>query len=106
MSPTYQLPLFQATYKFYLSWHLHCQSMPKKDRFTIGQKTENLLLEILTLVVTAYNTKENLTKKELLTQANTALECVKILIRLTKDIKALEMRWYIEYEGQLQDRYC
>jgi len=42
-------PLFRATYKLYLAWYRHCQIIPKKDRFAIGQKTENLLLEIMTL---------------------------------------------------------
>lgn len=75
---------------------------PKKDRFTIGQKTESLLLEVLTLVVTAYHTKEA-SLKETLFRANTSLECAKITIRLAKDVKALEQCWYVDYEGRLQE---
>ncbi len=99
----HQTPLFQAVYKFYVAWHHRCENIPKKDRFTIGQKTENILLEILTLVVTAYHTKDPVLKKELLSKANMALECAKITIRLAKDVKALEQRWYVDYEGRLQE---
>ena len=58
---------------------------------------------ILTLVVTAYHTKEPYHKKEILAKANISLECAKITIRLAKDVKALEQRWYVQYEGRLQE---
>ena len=99
----HQTPLFQAVYRLYVAWHIRCETIPKKDRFTIGQKTESLLLEVLTLVVTAYHTKEPFLKKEVLSKANTSLECAKITIRLAKDVKALEQRWYVDYEGRLQE---
>jgi len=99
----HQTPLFQAVYKLYVAWHLRCDTIPKKDRFTIGQKTESLLLEVLTLIVTAYHIKEPLLKKETLSKANTSLECAKITIRLAKDVKAIEQRWYVQYEGRLQE---
>ncbi len=96
-------PIFQATYKLYLAWHVHCQLIPKKERFAIGQKTENLLLELMTIIVAAYHTKNLTLKKEALFRVNTVIECVKILIRLAKDVKALDQRLYIEYESRLQE---
>ena len=96
-------PLFQATYKLYLAWYRRCQTIPKKDRFAIGQKTENLLLEIMTFVVAAYHTKDTIRKREILSQINLKLESVKILLRLAKDVKAIELQPYIEYENRLQE---
>ena len=98
-----QIPLFQAVYKLYVAWHLRCETIPKKDRFSIGQKTEKFLLDILTLIVSAYYTKELMYKRKYLAKANTLLECVKITIRLAKDVKVLEQRWYVEYESRLQE---
>ncbi len=99
----HQTPLFQAVYKLYVAWHVRCESIPKKDRFTIGQKTESLLLDVLTLTVTAYHTKDSHHKKEILSEANMSLECAKITIRLAKDVKAIEQHWYVQYEGRLQE---
>jgi len=96
-------PLFQTTYKLYLSWYRRCQTIPKKDRFAIGQKTENLLLEIMTLVVAAYHTKDVIRKREILTQINLKLESVKILLRLAKDVRVIEQQPYIDYESRLQE---
>lgn len=96
-------PLFRETYKLYLAWYRRCQTIPKKDRFAIGQKTENLLLEIMTLVVAAYHTKDTVRKREILFQINLKLESVKILLRLAKDVRAIEQQPYIEYESRLQE---
>jgi len=96
-------PLFQAVYKLYLAWYRRCQTIPKKDRFTIGQKAENTLLEIMTLVVSAYHTKDSVRKREILSQINIKVEGIKILFRLAKDVKAIEQRPYIDYESRLQE---
>ena len=96
-------PLFRATYKLYLALYRHCQIIPKKDRFAIGQKTENLLLEIMTLVVVAYHTKDASRKREILSQINLKSESVKILLRLAKDVRAIEQQHYIDYESRLQE---
>ncbi len=96
-------PIFQATYKLYLAWHVRCQLIPKKERFAIGQKTENLLLELMMSIVTAYHTKSPTLKRETLFKANSTMECIKIIMRLAKDIKALDQRWYIDYERRLQE---
>lgn len=61
------------------------------------------MLEILVAMVTAYHAKEGSRKLQLLTEASSSLECLKILIRLSKDIHALDKRWYIKYEDQLQE---
>lgn len=102
-TPAQQTPLFQANYKLYVAWHLRCETIPKKDRFTIGQKTENLLLDTLILINTAYHTNNLARKQEILRQANISLECLKITIRLAKDIKTIEQKCYIEYESRLQE---
>jgi hypothetical protein len=98
-----QFSLFKITYKLYYSWHFQCCQFPKKDRFTIGQKTENLLLDILTLVVSAYHSKDLCQKEKFLSRANISHECLKIIIRLAKDVRALDKNRYIEYESQLQE---
>ncbi len=99
----YHTPLFDELYRLFCSWHIRCDSIPKRDRLTIGIKVENSMLEILISIVTAYHTKDGHLKLETLSEANIALEGLKILIRLAKDIHALDAIWYVKYEGQLQE---
>lgn len=95
--------IFQATYALYLSCYFRFSSFPKKDRFTIGQKTEAILLDLLVLVVKAYHTKNPEIKKNALYCADTKLETLKIIIRLAKDVKALDENSYLDYESRLQE---
>lgn len=57
----------------------------------------------MTLVVAAYHTKDTVRKREILSQINLKLESVKILLRLAKDVRAIEQQPYIEYESRLQE---
>jgi hypothetical protein len=77
--------------------------LPKKDRFAIGHKIENLLLDMIVGVTSAYHTKDTLRKKDILFQANITLESLKVMMRLAKDVHALDKRWYIKYEVQFQE---
>ena len=54
-------------------------------------------------VTGAYHTKDVSRKKELLSDANLTLESLKVVMRLAKDVHALEKRWYIKYEAQFQE---
>ncbi len=98
-----QPPLFHALYQLYCSWYIRCQTLPKKDRFAIGHRIENLLLDMIVSVTGAYHTKDVSRKKELLSDANLTLESLKVVMRLAKDVHALEKRWYIKYEAQFQE---
>ena len=61
------------------------------------------MLEIMTLVVAAYHTKDASRKREILSQINLKSESVKILLRLAKDVRAIEQQHYIDYESRLQE---
>jgi len=57
----------------------------------------------MTLVVSAYHTKDSVRKREILSQINIKVEGIKILFRLAKNVKAIEQRPYIDYESRLQE---
>jgi len=95
-------PLFHSLYRLYSGWYVRCQAMPKYDRFAIGQKTNLLILDMLTDCTRAYHTKDVFKKHELLQQVSSTLESLKILIRLAKDVKAIDQKCYIYYETELQ----
>jgi len=102
MQNAQETQLFQSLYKLLLAWHENCRIMPKMDRFTLGQKTGNLLLDMLTTTTSAYHVADQMQKRKLLLQASTALENIKITIRLSKAVKVLKEQKYIEYQTKLQ----
>lgn len=79
-------PIIVKTYNF-TKWYIEkLAKLPKNHRFTLGEKIQNTLLELLMLLSDAIYTKN---KASLLTQANKELEKLRILSRLMKDLNCL-----------------
>ncbi len=64
---------------------------PKDKRYTLGNRIENKLLDILELLLTANYTR---TKLEALRQANLELENFRFLARLSHDLQFINLRRY------------
>lgn len=76
--------------------------MPKKDKYTLGEKIQLATLEILELIISAsYIGKE--TKLSILHQASVKLDLVKILLRLAYDIKSIDSKKYVHLQELLQE---
>ena len=95
--------LFQCLYKLLVAWHENCRTIPKLEKFAIGQKTENILLSLLAAITVAYQSTDRIQKKNTLLKADILLEKLKIMTRLAKDTKAIKERKYIEYQTELQE---
>ena len=96
------IPIFQKSYEFYKTLYQYLVDFPKKDRYTIGQRLENISLDLLELTVFATNLQKS-EKLPVLQKASTKLDLLKILIRLTKDLKILDNKKYLILEGYLQE---
>ena len=102
--PTFGLdiPIFAKLYDFYKLLHQYLKLFPKKDRYTLGQKIDNLTLTIFELVIMAgTTTKEK--KFPLIEKSIVSLDLLKILIRLAKDVQALDNQKYLQLEQHLQE---
>ncbi len=78
------------------------QSFPRKDRYTLGQKCETVLLEILEAVILA----SSLSKQEKLPVLKTAsakIDVLRVLFELGKDLKIIENKKYQILEKSLQE---
>ncbi|MBI5794126.1 four helix bundle protein [Candidatus Uhrbacteria bacterium] len=80
------------------AWYIHTKRLPKLDRYTVGQRTFDLLLEMLVVIVRAQYAGEH-TKKALLQTTVPHLDTVKVLIRLTHKLQIINEREYIRYEA-------
>ncbi|MBI5254195.1 four helix bundle protein [Candidatus Falkowbacteria bacterium] len=103
MQNAQETQLFQSVYKLMLCWHESVRLMPKSDKFSIGQTTTNLFLEVLTDVATAYHLTAREQKTRALQSASVRLEKLKIMIRVAKDVKVIKEPKYIEYQAKLQE---
>ena len=73
---------------------------PKTKRYTLGQKLDNLSLEIFELLFSIPSSKDKLS---IMQQISIKLDLLKILLRLSKDSLALKDKNYIELQVYLQE---
>lgn len=67
------------------------ERFPKTLRFTLADRLQNELLDILRLLIEARFTRD---RRSSLTRANLALEYLRHLIRMAKDLKAMSLGQY------------
>ncbi|MEK7103982.1 MAG: diversity-generating retroelement protein Avd [Patescibacteria group bacterium] len=88
--------------EFYKLFHQHLKLFPKAEKYSLGQKIENLTLEILELTFkVTYSIKTE--KTQLLKDADAKIHLLKTLIRLAYEIRALDNKKYLALQEQLQE---
>lgn len=76
--------------------------MPKKDRYSIGLKIEKSTLDLLEFTITAGDAQSS-EKLTALSRASVKLDFLKLLVRLSCDIKAIDKKKYLRIEEKLQE---
>ncbi len=64
---------------------------PRSQKFVLGDRIENLLLDILEILIDAVYSRK---KQPLLRSANLKLEKLRYLMRLSKDLELLNLKGY------------
>lgn len=94
--------LLKKIYQFYLQFY-HClQKFPKRSRYTLGQKIEINLLDLIELIALA-NTQTRTLREPILHRASAKNELLKLLIRLAHELNLFNYRQYLALEGQIQE---
>lgn len=89
----FDIPIFKKICDMYKNFYSLRNSVPKQDRYTLWQKCETILLEILDSVLLA----SQMPKKEklpVLEKASLQLNLFRIFVRLAKEVKALDNKRY------------
>jgi len=94
--------LLHKVCQFYKKIYLFSPKIPKKDRFGIYLKIENLCLEIIDSTITAALEIRN-NKLPILNAARIKIEILKRLIRVTFELKIIENKKYLDLESDLQE---
>lgn len=96
------MPLVHKIYDFYKLFHEFIKLFPKIEKYSLGQKIENLTLDILEISLkTVYSPKQE--KLSLLKEVDTKINLLKMLIRLANEIKVLDNKKYLISQEKLQE---
>lgn len=98
----FDVPIIQKTYDFYKELHVVLVGFPKLERYSLGAKLENETIDLLKRLLTAGNCSR-IQKLPALQNASVTLDVIKLLIRLAKDIRAIDTKKYLVFEEKLQE---
>ena len=85
------LKIFEKIYELILWLYPRINKFPKSQRFVLGQRIENSVLAILEGIITANHERH---KHPILKKISVELDKLRILIRLSKDLKFISVRQY------------
>jgi len=97
-----EMPIMSKLFVVYEITHKLIFKLPKFERYTLGEKTENIILETIEIIVIANGTNKYEKEKYLL-KANAKVEMLKILYRIALNCQIIDFRKYLEMEGHLQE---
>lgn len=97
-----ETPILQKVYDFYRELYLAIEKMPKKDKYTLGEKTQKTTLDLMELLIEA-SYVEKIKKASALDEAAIKLDLLKTLVRLAQDLKAMPTNKYLFLEEKLQE---
>ena len=96
------MPLAHKFCEFYKQIYLIGPKIPKRDRYGIYLKIENICLETINLLITAsLETKNN--KLPILNSVRIKIEVLKRLIRIIHEFNVIGNKKYINLELDLQE---
>ena len=96
------IPIVKKTYDLYRYFSQHRITIPKQDRYTLWQRSENYLLDVLEGILLA-SQSQKASKIPLLEQASMKLNMLRIFIRLMKDTKSLDAKKYVTLEAAVDE---
>lgn len=98
----FDIPIFKKSYDLYKLFREYRKVVPKQDRFTIFERGEQLLLDVIEGILQA-STESKLAKVPTLERCSLKLNMLRVFIRLMKDVKAIDVKKYVALESMVDE---
>lgn len=93
----FEAPVLHKILELYKLFHKVLIFFPKHEKYTLGQKIENTIIEALELTLSASYTV-NVYKKDMLRKANNKIDLLKYLVRLAQETESVKLKNYLALE--------
>jgi hypothetical protein len=97
-----EMPILSQLSVIYELSHKLVFSFPKHERYALGEKIENSLLQAIELSIIG-NGANKYEKEKILLKLNSKLELLKVLFRIALNCKIIETKTYLEFSGKIQE---
>lgn len=93
----FDIPVFKKSYDLYKVFYGFRATVPKQDRYTIWQRSETLMIELIESIVLG-SQMGKAEKLPTLERASSKISVIRVLIRLMKEVKAIDTKKYVALE--------
>ncbi|OHB09715.1 MAG: hypothetical protein A3G05_02425 [Candidatus Zambryskibacteria bacterium RIFCSPLOWO2_12_FULL_45_14] len=96
------IPILKKTYELYSTFHEYRRIVSKADRFTVYERSENLIVDLIELFLEAGYTKSG-NKSAILEKASVKLNTLRFFIRLMKETKVFDIKKYTILQEKIDE---
>ena len=97
-----EMPILSQSLVLYEVIHKQIYTFPKYERYTLGEKIQEITLSFIELIIIA-NSSNKYEKEKILLQANSKIEIVKILMRIALNCNMIIVESYLDTAKRLQE---
>lgn len=98
----FDIPIFKKTYELFKLSYEYRFTVPKQDRHALWQRCEEAVVNILESILRVSGTPKQ-EKHSLLQNISTQINCLRVFIRLAKDVKAIDEKKYVRLESIIDE---
>ena len=100
MALFYELPVYKSSYDLLMEIFELVKHFPREYKYSVGEKLKDEALEMIMNIYRA-NTRQQ--KKDTLQNAREHLEVVRLLLRLTKDMKQININRFVDVNKKIEN---
>jgi hypothetical protein len=94
------LPVYKASYDLFVCIFEYVKNFNKEYKYTIGEKLKNETIEMMSNI---YRANSHTDKTGLLQKARENIEVIRLLFRLLKDLKQIDLKKFVIISTQIEN---
>jgi hypothetical protein len=98
----FDIPIFKKAYDLYQTFHGYRDTVKKRDRHTIWERSENAIIDVIEGILAA-SEAHKIEKVPILKNVSVKLNLLRVFFRLAKDAKVIDLKKYIILEEVIDE---
>ncbi|MDE1970036.1 MAG: diversity-generating retroelement protein Avd [Patescibacteria group bacterium] len=98
----FDIPIFKKTYELYKTLYSYRNTVAKQDRYILWQRCETIMLDIVEFLLAASQSTK-MEKLPILEKTSVKLNLLRVLVRLSKEVKAIDAKKYIILQEHIDE---
>ncbi len=98
----FDIPIFKKTYELFKLTYEYRLTIPKQDRYAIWQRCEDAVINVMEGILRASRLSKS-EKQSVLEDVSVRVNCLRVYMRLAKDVKAIDNKKYVRLEAVIDE---